>query len=388
MSEEIVRFGDIAKNISTRVEPSNTKLDIYVGLEHLDPHSLKVKRHGIPDDVSGQKLLVKKGQIIFGKRRAYQRKVAVADWDCICSAHAMVLEANPNFVVPGFLPFFIQSDIFMNRAIAVSEGSLSPTIKWKVLAEQKFLFPNKDMQKRLLKVFNCIERKVNIIQDLLESSKELRKSLRLEVLFKGGMSTKMVKSHWGEIPNGWDVEVLSKIAEVNPRYKVTRDNEVKFCDMAALGTDDYNATGEITSRKPVGSGTNFKSGDLLFARITPCAENGKMAVVDFLLENEIGKGSTEFIVLSPRKISSIYLYHLCRTKRVRQYAINHMEGTTGRQRIPPNVFDEIIVPLAPKDKHAEIDNILDKMEKTHQLIKEKYHQTLTLKQAYLSKVFI
>ena len=89
-----VRFGEIAKQISKRVKPSETNLGIYVGLEHLDSDSLKIKRHGVPSDVAGQKLLVEKGQIIFGKRRAYQRKVAVAGWDCICSAHAMVLEAN------------------------------------------------------------------------------------------------------------------------------------------------------------------------------------------------------------------------------------------------------------------------------------------------------
>ena len=110
----MVKFGDMAKNFSKRVEPSATDLEIYVGLEHLDPDSLRIKRHGVPSDVAGQKLRVKKGQIIFGKRRAYQRKLGVADWDCICSAHAMVLEANPAVVLPEFLPFFMQSDVFMN----------------------------------------------------------------------------------------------------------------------------------------------------------------------------------------------------------------------------------------------------------------------------------
>lgn len=154
---QMVKFGDIAKHISKRVEPSETDLEIYVGLEHLDPDSLKIKRHGVPSDVAGQKLLVKKGQIIFGKRRAYQRKVAVADWDCICSAHAMVLEANPKHVIPEFLPFFMQSDVFMNRAVAISEGSLSPTIKWKVLESQTFKLPPIDRQNELLKICKKID---------------------------------------------------------------------------------------------------------------------------------------------------------------------------------------------------------------------------------------
>ncbi|HFI9399222.1 TPA: restriction endonuclease subunit S [Vibrio parahaemolyticus] len=157
---QVVKFGEIAKNVSKRVEPSETDLEIYVGLEHLDPDSLKIKRHGLPSDVKGQKLLVKKGQIIFGKRRAYQRKVAVSDWDCICSAHAMVLEALPDKVLPDFLPFFMQSDVFMKRAVAISEGSLSPTIKWKVLSEQEFAIPVKGEQLKLLSLLQATEKAI------------------------------------------------------------------------------------------------------------------------------------------------------------------------------------------------------------------------------------
>ncbi len=109
--------------------------------------------------------MVKKGQIIFGKRRAYQRKLGVADWDCICSAHAMVLEANPETVLPEFLPFFMQSDVFMNRAVAVSEGSLSPTIKWKVLANQNFILPNITIQKEFLSEIHISDRVISLTRE-------------------------------------------------------------------------------------------------------------------------------------------------------------------------------------------------------------------------------
>lgn len=174
---QLVKFGEIANHISKRVEPSETKLDIYVGLEHLDPDSLKINRHGVPSDVTGQKLLAKKGQIIFGKRRAYQRKIAVADWDCICSAHAMILEANPEKVIPEFLPFFMQSNVFMNRAIAISEGSLSPTIKWKALERQEFKIPTKDKQRTLLSVLTSLQTNIFCTQDALTALDELRKKL-------------------------------------------------------------------------------------------------------------------------------------------------------------------------------------------------------------------
>lgn len=178
---QMLKFGDIAKHISKRVEPSETELEVYVGLEHLDPDSLKIKRHGVPSDVAGQKLLVKKGQIIFGKRRAYQRKVAVADWDCICSAHAMVLEANPKHVIPEFLPFFMQSDVFMERAVAISEGSLSPTIKWKVLANQDFLFPSKKKQEQLLGSLRAIKLNKHKIEETKRSLSILKKSMQNNV---------------------------------------------------------------------------------------------------------------------------------------------------------------------------------------------------------------
>jgi type I restriction enzyme S subunit len=176
----MVKFGDLAKHISKRVEPSETDLEIYVGLEHLDSDSLRIKRHGTPSDVAGQKLLVKKGQIIFGKRRAYQRKLGVAEWDCICSAHAMVLEANLETVLPEFLPFFMQSDVFMNRAVAISEGSLSPTIKWKVLEQQEFLIPDFTKQFEILKILKANLGVSVSIDEFSTSLDQLKKALRTQ----------------------------------------------------------------------------------------------------------------------------------------------------------------------------------------------------------------
>lgn len=183
MEYQEVKFGEIAKHISKRVEPSKTTLEIYVGLEHLDPDSLKITRHGVPSDVAGQKLLVKKGQIIFGKRRAYQRKVAVADWDCICSAHAMVLEAIPGKILPDFLPFFMQSSQFMERAVDISEGSLSPTIKWKVLENQIFKIPDIIFQKKIIKSLNEIMRIQAHLNDQIVLANKLYK-LKANTVFE------------------------------------------------------------------------------------------------------------------------------------------------------------------------------------------------------------
>jgi type I restriction enzyme, S subunit len=150
-----VRFSEIAECINDRVgDPSKAGVDRYVGLDHLDSDSLKIRRWGAPEDVESTKLRFRSGDVIFGKRRAYQRKLAVADFEGICSAHAMVLRAKSNAVIAEFLPYFMQSDVFMERAIAISVGSLSPTINWKTLASEDFVLPPLDEQARAVRVLS------------------------------------------------------------------------------------------------------------------------------------------------------------------------------------------------------------------------------------------
>ena len=116
---------------------------------HIDANSIHIKRHGTPADVGGTKLKVYPGDLIFGKRRAYQRKAAIANFEGICSAHAMVFRANPKTIIPELFPFFIHSDQFMNRAIDISVGSLSPTINWGTLKTQHFILPPIEQQAKL-----------------------------------------------------------------------------------------------------------------------------------------------------------------------------------------------------------------------------------------------
>src|SRR3972149_11019348 len=160
---EKVKFEKLAYNISERVEPKETKLTTYVSLEHLDADNLKIERTGTPDDVIGTKLKIYKGDIIFGKRRAYLRKVAVSHFDGIASAHSMILRANEKQIDKSFLPHFLQSDVFMQRAVQISEGSLSPTIKWKTLAAQEFYLPIKEKQKQLSELLKQIDKTKDVI---------------------------------------------------------------------------------------------------------------------------------------------------------------------------------------------------------------------------------
>jgi len=154
-----VAFGEAIDSITDRVDdPSEAGVDRYVGLEHLDPSVMTVQRWDSPDKVAAQKLRFLAGDVIFGRRRAYQKKVAKAEFEGICSAHALVLRARPEYVDTDFLPVFLSSDYFLERAIEISVGSLSPTINWRDLKVQEFDLPPLHEQKRIADLLWAVER--------------------------------------------------------------------------------------------------------------------------------------------------------------------------------------------------------------------------------------
>lgn len=145
-------FGDIAINSTEKKKPESSDKATYIGLEHLDSGNLTVRRFGADVAPIGDKLVMKKGDVLFGKRRAYQKKVAIAPFDGIFSAHGMVLRPKTEVVDKAFFPLFIASDYFLDAAIRISVGSLSPTINWRDLKVLEFSLPPLDEQRRLAKV--------------------------------------------------------------------------------------------------------------------------------------------------------------------------------------------------------------------------------------------
>lgn len=174
---KLVRFGEIAENISKRASPRPGDEKTYIGLEHLDPGSLEVKRWGSEAVLKGQKLAIKKGDILFAKRNAYLKRVALAPFDGIFSAHGMVIRPLGGDMHPEFLPFFMQSNAFMNRAISISEGSLSPTIKWKTLAVQAFNIPPPSEQIRLLEVLKKASESMSKLDELEGSFSQMASTI-------------------------------------------------------------------------------------------------------------------------------------------------------------------------------------------------------------------
>ena len=184
------RFDQIVINITEKKKPVEEDKYTYIGLEHLDSQNLKVSRWGSDIAPKGEKLVMKKGDVLFGKRRAYQKKVAIAPFDGIFSAHGMVLRPNEEIIDKNFFPLFISSDYFLDAAIKISVGSLSPTINWRDLKELKFQLPDLDKQKKLADMLWSINRTLLRYKELLNKTDELVKSQFMEQ-FEGYEKTRL-----------------------------------------------------------------------------------------------------------------------------------------------------------------------------------------------------
>ena len=179
---------------------------------------------------------------------------------------------------------------------------------------------------------------------------------------------RLVNSKLGEIPEGWEVKALAEMVELNPREPMKRGAKAPYLDMASLPTS--GPTPDKAISREFKSGSRFRNGDTLFARITPCLENGKTAFVQSLSVDVVGWGSTEFIVI--RAIPPVppeYTYLLARDEAFREHAVKSMTGTSGRQRVQVDALAPYLLPFPPINVWTRfsflVDPIFTDIEMTH-----------------------
>lgn len=319
----------------------------YVGLEHLEPGDLHIRNWGnVADGVTFTNVF-KPGQVLFGKRRAYQRKVAVADFSGVCSGDIYVLETkDAQVLLPELLPCICQTDAFFDHAVGTSAGSLSPRTNWTSLAKFEFALPPVDEQVRI----------VSLLQEVEASTEEIR---NLQ-----GESTRLIEAIFQE--NVWGNQSLSRtpinsVADLNP--SVAQISEVDpFIPMDALEVWTQQIDISRIEEKGKRGGVRAQGGDILMARITPCLENGKIAQVPVSIK-KCG-GSTEFIVFRAKDgTDQQFLYHLITSRVFHSQAAGTMSGSTGRQRASANDVGRIIVPILPLTKQIEICDQIKQISK-------------------------
>lgn len=247
------RFDQIAINSTEKKKPVEEDRFTYLGLEHLDSGTLKVTRFGSEVAPIGEKLVMHRGDVLFGKRRAYQKKVAIAPFDGIFSAHGMVLRPKEDVIDKNFFPLFISSDYFLDAAIKISVGSLSPTINWRDLKELEFELPDMDTQRKLAEVLWSINDTMEAYKRLISATDEL------------------VKSQFMEQFGSTEKVPLEELATIVMGQSPTSDSY----NTEEMGVPFYQGSGEFTD-KYVGAGMfctaptrMAKAGDVLMSVRAP-----------------------------------------------------------------------------------------------------------------------
>jgi len=178
-----VKFGDVV------FEPKENAKDIYnegiehvVGLEHIDSENIHLTRSGVLEETTTFSKKFRKGDVLFGRRRAYLKKAALASFDGICSGDITVFRAKKN-LLPELLPFIVNNDKFFDYAIKHSAGGLSPRVKFKDLANYEFLLPPKDQQAQLAELLWAMDEVIEKEREVLDKTFDLRKSQLKETYY-------------------------------------------------------------------------------------------------------------------------------------------------------------------------------------------------------------
>ena len=213
-----VAFGEVVRLRTDRAsDPAAEGFERYVGLEHLDPGELTIRRWGAVADGTTFNRFFRSGQVLFGKRRAYLRKVAVANFSGVCSGDIYVLEPkDENCLLAEFLPFVCQTEEFLEHAIGTSAGSLSPRTNWKDLANYEFGLPPMDEQRKIAKILSSLDSLITDIRVTACRMLQVHRSAMHEIVARGipGRHTQFKETPIGRLPLGWDVVQLQSISSV------------------------------------------------------------------------------------------------------------------------------------------------------------------------------
>jgi restriction endonuclease S subunit len=187
-------------------------IERYVGLEHIEPENLLINSWGLVKDGTTFTKLFYPGQVLFGKRRSYQKKAAVANFKGVCSGDILVLEAKGDIIIPELLPYIIQNDRLFDYAVGTSSGSLSPRTSWKHLSSYKIKIPKtKDLQREILDNLNNVEQAIIEKNNVALTTKKYKAKLAHKLLTTGIDHQRFKETEIGEIPIDWNLMDLGSL---------------------------------------------------------------------------------------------------------------------------------------------------------------------------------
>ena len=332
--EEWIRcnIGDVCKTISDTYRGNADEVVLVNTSDVLEGKCLNHQKS--PNkDLKGQfKKTFLKDDILYSEIRPANKRFAYIDFDVtdyIASTKLMVIRHNEN-IIPQFLYYIITSQTVIEelQMLAESRSGTFPQITFSELASLPIALPPLSEQKKIVRLLKSLDDKIEVNRQINDNLEQQGQALFEEFVMN---------------PNKPRTQLLSDYALINPTRTIAKGRAARCIDMSSLPTK-----GTFPSDwtfKEYNGGMKFQNGDTIMARITPCLENGKTAYINFLDENEVAFGSTEYIVLSAQEgFCSELLYFLARYEDFVSYAVAHMNGSSGRQRVSGNDIANFVMP--------------------------------------------
>ena len=341
-----VAFGDVVRLSRARVaDPEAVGIERVVGLEHIEPGDLRIRRWGDVADGTTFTTLFKPGQVLFGKRRAYQRKVAVADFEGVCSGDIYVLEPANDRLMLELLPFLCQTDAFFDHAVGTSAGSLSPRTNWTSLASFEFLLPPVREQARLVEALSAAQDSSENMLGLIEATRVAQIAAFEELLRRA--DAKPVS--------------LGSIMTASPRNgysPVAAPHETGHWVLALSAISKWGYRPEQFKPVEVGPetlGSRIAKGDLVISRSNTRDLVGLPMVFPEDRSDVSYPDTMMRISVDSKTIGTDYLEMCLRSPKCRRQVQSFAAGTSSSMlKINGANLRKVSVPLVPVKRQAEI----------------------------------
>ena len=264
----------------------------------------------------------------------------------VISQSQMKLTVDPDKADAKFIYFYFRSPTTVQSVINHALTSGVPHINLGILKRFEVPLPPLATQRRIAEVLTAydelMENNRRRMALLEAAARQLYAEWFVRLRYPGHARTRRADS----LPKGCERVRTPEAIEINPTSRLSSEEEHWWVEMSDLPTNSMVIQNAV--KRDGRSGSKFRNGDTLLARITPCLENGKTGFVDFLPEGEVGRGSTEFIVLRSKRVTSEFVYCLARTYEFRENAIKSMVGSSGRQRVKESCFEKFMVVVPPR----------------------------------------
>lgn len=397
-----VRLGDVNKYISKSVNPISEPDKIF------ELYSVPSMVDNYPEiiagsDIGSSKQSVCKKDVLLCKINPRINRVwkvsQFTDNELIASSEWIIIRNN--HIDANYLMYCFQSKYFREFMLSNVSGVGGSLMRAQPKYVQTYPIPlpplseQQRIVERIEELFAKLDEAKERLQEVADSF-AVRKAAILHKAFTGEL-TKQWRLENGVSDESWEEKLLGDVCTVNPKKidaKNLDDNlEVSFVPMAAVS----DVLGEIVNHEvknlqDVRTGfTNFSKGDVIFAKITPCMENGKSAIVGPLV-NDIGYGSTEFYVLRCKEeLNNKYLYHMVRNTTFRAEAKAVMTGAVGQQRVPKTFLQEYQLSLPTLSEQHEIVRLIDDLLARERAAQQATEQALAsidlMKKSILARAF-